>query len=326
MEAKEEGRPKQEQPKAEHAEEPPKTPPTEVSEEKTSPPANGGGKGGGGQQPSQEVPPRIPWYARFSLTDWITAIAAAVSALATVAIMIWAGLQWKEMDDAGKQTDRLICLYGQQVAQLSKQASDTHDLAVNAKLQADRTKAIADQAAPQARAARDAANAAQQALYLSNRANIISIQPQLRIADTRQVLIPFINTGHLAATDFSVEIYEITTNGINNTPPIEAHWTKIGKIKIDPATFGSDFVANIGLPGVVPEDLKNVKQAVVYAAAAVYLDGFPKTVAQHYLVCAHTFVNAKNHEISWIPCDPATIIPELKHAMKYPEHYEKQNR
>src|ERR1700683_229860 len=44
--------------------------------------------------------------------------------------------QLTEMQDSGRQTDQLICLYRQQLAELHKQASDTHELASQAKTQA----------------------------------------------------------------------------------------------------------------------------------------------------------------------------------------------
>ena len=43
-----------------------------------------------------------------------------------------------------EQTNRLLCLYQQQLAELTKQAGDTHDLAVAAKDQADASKTIAE--------------------------------------------------------------------------------------------------------------------------------------------------------------------------------------
>ena len=60
------------------------------------------------QSPPENPPPPEPWHVRFSLTDWITAISAAISAVATVTIMVWAGLQWWEMHSSGSQTDKLI--------------------------------------------------------------------------------------------------------------------------------------------------------------------------------------------------------------------------
>lgn len=45
--------------------------------------------------------------------------------------------QLTQMQDSSQQTDRLLFLYQQQLAQLTKQASDTHTLAVDSGKQAD---------------------------------------------------------------------------------------------------------------------------------------------------------------------------------------------
>lgn len=87
-------------------------------------------------------------------------------AASTVVYTIYAKKQWRvmegqlrELKNSGKQTDDLICLYQQQVANLSQQATDTHALAISAgeqagatKVQADRTREIAEHALAQAKA------------------------------------------------------------------------------------------------------------------------------------------------------------------------------
>src|SRR5271166_2935292 len=59
------------------------------------------------------------------------------------------GGQLEQMKGSGGQTDKLICLYQQQVAQLTKQAGDTHDLAVAAGKQAEAANRAAITAAGQ---------------------------------------------------------------------------------------------------------------------------------------------------------------------------------
>jgi hypothetical protein len=75
-------------------------------------------------------------------------------AIFTLALFIAAILQWREMDASGKQTDRLLGLYQQQLSQLTKQSADTHDLAV-------RTKDLADAAAIAELSAEKSAKASQ---------------------------------------------------------------------------------------------------------------------------------------------------------------------
>lgn len=112
-----------------------------------------------------------------------TAVATIVIALATVLYTHYAKKQWQEMDAAGKQTDRLICLYQAQLKQLANQANNTRDLTVAAGNQVDRTKdlaarmeeeakqtkTIASQAVIQAHAAESAAETAKDALEMENR-------------------------------------------------------------------------------------------------------------------------------------------------------------
>jgi hypothetical protein len=66
--------------------------------------------------------------------------AARRTTLATIWIAVFTSVlagvgyfQWSEMKASGNQTDQLICLYRDQLAQLFRQASDTHELAEQAK-------------------------------------------------------------------------------------------------------------------------------------------------------------------------------------------------
>lgn len=59
--------------------------------------------------------------------------------------------QWKEMSDAGKQTDQMLGLVKKQVENMSQQARDTHELALQAKNQADNTAEFAKAAIDQAK-------------------------------------------------------------------------------------------------------------------------------------------------------------------------------
>ncbi|MGA3080358.1 MAG: hypothetical protein ABSD44_03125 [Terracidiphilus sp.] len=124
------GDPDQNQPQDDHSGEFPEILSAEPGPNLEAKEAGNQGAGKNDGQHPLDGPAQIPWYDKMSLTDWI--IAAATVVIAGVGIA-----QWQEMDSAGKQTDRLISLYGQQVAQLSRQAGDTHDLAVAAKTQSE---------------------------------------------------------------------------------------------------------------------------------------------------------------------------------------------
>jgi hypothetical protein len=93
------------QPEAKHPEELPKAVTEKEGSHEAATPHEGGNGGNANQPPPENsLRPPGPWYTRLSLTDWITAISAAVAALATVVIMVWAGLQWWEMHTGGVDT------------------------------------------------------------------------------------------------------------------------------------------------------------------------------------------------------------------------------
>jgi len=76
--------------------------------------------------------------------DWpaiSTAAATVLIAIFTVVLAVVSRRQLRELHDSGVQMDRMILLYSQQVNQLSKQAGDTHDLAIAAGKQAKSTSA-----------------------------------------------------------------------------------------------------------------------------------------------------------------------------------------
>src|ERR1700685_1921008 len=67
-------------------------------------------------------------------------LAAGILSAYTVAAILQLGAmrgQLAQMQGSGKQTDQLICLYRQQLLELQKQAAHTHQLAAQAKKQAE---------------------------------------------------------------------------------------------------------------------------------------------------------------------------------------------
>lgn len=78
--------------------------------------------------------------------------------------------QLTEMQGSGTQTNQLISLYGKQLEQLTKEANETHELATQAKTQAENTVALAKAATRSATAAEQANKTAKDALHISERA------------------------------------------------------------------------------------------------------------------------------------------------------------
>jgi len=77
--------------------------------------------------------------------------------------------QLTEMQSSGKQTDQMLCLIRKQLAELHRQAIDTHNLAGAAANQVAKLQAGVDQTSRLAKAAEDANQAARNAIEAQNR-------------------------------------------------------------------------------------------------------------------------------------------------------------
>lgn len=113
------------------------------------------------------------------------------------------------MQSSSKQTDQLIGLYGQQVGELRRQASDTHELAVQAKNQADAVRGQLPELKLAAKASQNAANIARDTLQISQGAYVSIGRKDGVIAEFKKSTSPkfsdglvmyFQNSGHLPAT------------------------------------------------------------------------------------------------------------------------------
>src|ERR1035438_4822250 len=258
------------------------------------PPADQGGNGDDHQPPPNNFPPIAadlpnPLHPdRMKPTDWIVAGA-------TVFIAFVGLFQYFEMDSSGKQTDTLLGLYQQQLAQLTKQVGDTHELALRTKEladrmkdQADRTKTIADQAVIQPPAARSAANTARDALHVSERAYIVTGAPVLEL-DTNIVDIPVSNTGHIPSGSLRIVVHEATIDVKPTAPPgiiptTEQHWQHYDVTPIPPSN-GATYTIDTPVQGVVASKINSGHQQIFVAGSITYHDGFPDTPEQTWLFC-----------------------------------------
>jgi hypothetical protein len=108
------------------------------------------------------------------LTTVVAASTAVYTFYARKQFMAMNG-QLAEMRSTSGQTEQLIRLYQQQLSELHKQASDTHELALQAKNQADMTRLVADRAFAQAEATHKLADEAERSGDIaigSNEANV----------------------------------------------------------------------------------------------------------------------------------------------------------
>jgi hypothetical protein len=96
--------------------------------------------------PTPERPKQTTKYRHDQAPRWKIFLDAVMAAIGLMAVVVYGCQLWvmkgqlTEMKDSGKQTDQLISLYEQQLIQLQKQASNTHDLSVTSRDQVDATK------------------------------------------------------------------------------------------------------------------------------------------------------------------------------------------
>lgn len=157
---------------------------------------------------------KIAW-ANTTIVNKLSFFLTLVIAGANIAYVCYARKQFitmsgqlGEMQSSSKQTDQLIGLYRQQVGEVRRQASDTHELAVQAKNQADAVRGQLPALKLAAKASQNAANIASDTLQISQGAYVSMGRKDGVIAEFRKskdpklrdgMVIYFQNSGHLPA-------------------------------------------------------------------------------------------------------------------------------
>jgi hypothetical protein len=168
MEANKEGDGDQKQPQGDATQKPPEAPKAEKGQDlEAKPSGDKAGKGGGDQPPPDPPPPIVinlppPQRDGLSVTDWITAIS-------TLIIMFWAGLQWWEMHMGGADTAAIRVAAQQQAIAAQQFATSAGNInsgiataVQKLNLQADKLEKSAEQTSRLAKTAEEAnANAMQ---------------------------------------------------------------------------------------------------------------------------------------------------------------------
>ena len=216
--------------------------------------------------------------------------------------------QLEQIKSSGGQTDKLISLYQQQLAQLTKQTGDTHDLAVAAGKQADAAKKTAE-------SAKSTAKTAESTLHISERAYISSGAPQIDFTK-KAVYVPFMNNGHIPSGQIEVVFYQATYTftppTIGSTNPIHltdrhkraSHFTSIA-----PGLPLSIFAP---FPELSEDKLNSGLQRVMVLGIATYNDGFPNTPKQRWPFCESTVYRIAIKQYFLEPCDPSTEVPRFE--------------
>ena len=257
-----------------------------------------------------------------------TVFSTGLIAVFTIALACVGYLQYQEIRDSGiessVQMDQMIHQYRSQVAQLKRQAGDTHDLAVQTKDladrmkdQADRTKTIAEQAVVQAnsaklsaQAAKRAADIADQTLHISERAYVVAGVPEFDFP-AKTIRLPIINNGHIPSGKVTIRLLESTyrlenpdINGILlDAVLIESH-QKDGEVQY--LAQGGGYSINITIPDVIEDKIKTGYQAVRFSGVISYNNGFPSTPLQTWEFCTRSYYVVPTNQLSLAPCDPTS--------------------
>jgi hypothetical protein len=268
-----------------------------------------------------------------------TAIATVFIAVFTAALVWVSWKQYQEVIDSSDAVDRMNRIYREQAAQLGRQAGDTHDLAIQAKNQADRTKNVADrmkdqadqtrivanQAIVQANAAKNAAQTAQESLSVSERAYLILSTP-IDDFPHKRTDIPIVNSGHIPSGVAKIVTHEVTfrlddpsARSISFADAIEWHWKAVTYQTIPVVPNGNLISVEVNLPSLDQDRLTTGKQAVAIVAQVIYNDGFPNTPDQSYLFCDQSSYIPSTKLFIMRPCDDAdAILRSLVTFDKYP--------
>jgi hypothetical protein len=258
-----------------------------------------------------------------------TATATRAIAVFTIILAFVAYMQYIELRDSGiestGQMDQMIHEYRSQVAQMSKQAAETHDLAGHMKHQADRTRTIANQAVVQANAAKSAAKTADKSLHISERAYLVLSPPQHDFPHNI-VYIPITNTGHIPSGIATIvthvlvfrldnptaKIYTVTDDAV-----LEKHWSSATYVSIP---VGNEFSQAVHIHTAIADQIDSGKMGVAIASILTYNDGFHDDPDQIWTFCDSIAYSADTKRVSMAPCDdPVAELKTLTNLDGYPD-------
>jgi hypothetical protein len=255
-----------------------------------------------------------------------TVFSTGLIAVFTIALACVGYLQFQEIRDSGiessAQMDQMIHQYRSQVAQLKRQAGDTHDLAVAAGKQADQATIQAKASKVAAEAAKSAANTAKDALHVSERAILVVGDGTLK-DDSKIFSVPLENVGRLPSGPVEVIVHSGTFNVPNSDEPIKAseligyHWFKI---KVQTIITSEPIHLMVDMPDTSFPNLRSGNQQFMVAGTVSYYDGFPDTPRQSFTFCRRTVYWPKLNLLAVQDCDGTAMLPFLKQVGNYPNH------
>jgi hypothetical protein len=255
---------------------------------------------------------------------------AAATVVIAVGTLVSAGaicFQWREMVKGGTDTSALVG-YAQ------RQADDADKIKLSADKQAVAAQGFADTAVltnggigdavkkldAQAKATQSSARNAETALIVSERA-YLAVGINDFSYDTKSVLLPIVNTGHIPAGRGKTTIHEMTVSrkpvmGPDDNGPIEEmHWSEYPFGGYSPV---GNVVIHVRVPNLDKARIENKEQKVFIVGKIVYNDGFPNTKERTAGFCFTTDVRTIPGKVEWYPCEWSAELPISEKLDKYP--------
>lgn len=169
--------------------------------------------------------------------------------------------------------------------EIQKGGTDTHELAVQAKNQADRTKDLADRAHDQAVASKHAADAATSAagtaketLHISERAYVTEGNVILDL-DNHFIKVPISNTGHIPSGETGITIHHLIGNIANPMRPTQLTNVDCGwkRQRVQSIAVGTPYEITIPIDKADKDRVNNGTQQIIVAGFIDYNDRFSDT-------------------------------------------------
>lgn len=215
--------------------------------------------------------------------------------------------------------------------EIQKGSADTHELAVQAKNQADRTKDLADRTHDQAIASKHAADAAtsaadtaKEALHVSERAYVTEGNVVFDL-DNLLIKVPISNTGHIPSGETGITIHEAVANRTDplrptqNLPIADCHWKHF---QAQSVAVGTPHEITIPIEKADGAKVISDTQQIVVAGFIDYNDGFPDTPPRDWPFCDRTIYQPATKTVIIGPCDPAIYIQLMVRCDRYPANEE----
>jgi CRISPR/Cas system CMR subunit Cmr6 (Cas7 group RAMP superfamily) len=282
--------------------------------------------------PRAQTPPKTRWQ-RFRTWVWPMEFSDAVMigltffiAFGTLVSAAAIYMQWREMVNGGTDTTA-IRVAAQKQAGASQQFADTAVLISGGISNAvNELDAQAKATQKSANTAKNAADIANKALHISERAYIVVGLPTIDTT-TKYITLPIVNTGHIPSGKVKGIVHEATIDGVDPNSlsirinPTETHW-KHYELESVPTT-GQTMNFSVPIPALNAENLNSGHQQIIIVGVIIYNDGFPDDAEQQWPFCYGNAMLAQSKNLQWVVCDSNLYLPEVIKEDHYPSNEQK---